>query len=185
MFRFFVLCVWGLVFLFYGRAFAEPKQNPEMLQKLILRVIEEVDSEAAGPNGEYIRYLGHRVPDAETEPRTADYVSVLGIKEQGEFYPFSVHVISERWTLDEDKNWDLDQWIYILNISGDIIRFAHNLLKLTDYGRLLDFKTLPEPAEQAVYGLQLKLNEWFERLPQLATKKADCMAPREGKCIAI
>ena len=129
-------------------------------------------------SGEYVEEDGIRpecfrltdIRGSTTTDHIADYVSAWGFKDsEGVFQPGYASFVSEDWKLSAtDKNWHFDQWVFEVNLYGEVAQFRHSMLVENDYGLVLKETTedLDEtsPVAKAKYAALIK--HWSEFQPQ-------------------
>lgn len=104
-------------------------------------------------------------PRDTARPHTAEYFSTVGsVDSEGQFAATSVSAVSENWSIDQEGNWVIDQWLWNTTLNGDLLSLNHSVLRETATGRVLSIDTFPtggvhDTAELARWGA--KLDFWF------------------------
>jgi len=161
--KFFVVLALSLFSVFASAAlpvdFNEQKWN-ELVEQVQLN-----GRSSAYPNGVYLS-VGHVSPSDETQDHQADYLSTVGFfDDQSNYHVDHLEAVSETWTLDAEKNWHIDQWIFVLSASGDITKTMRREIVRTQTGIVLKLDSLPATAEESAAHWGKLLQEWFARLP--------------------
>ena len=137
----------------------------EKLVSLVAFVGEKMDV----GDGMQLRSFGNIVPNDKSIPHKADYFSTMGaFNSMGKYYPFEVSAVSEDWRKRENGNWEIEQFIWKISLSGELKGVMHQMLVETHDGTVLEIVNLPvgtaqDPAELARWGA--KLDEWYQRNP--------------------
>ena len=143
--------------------------DPQTWQKLVQTTIEKGNALFLD-NDQEIRTLKKITPDNSQVSHQAEYFSTLGQTDSnGKYQASEVSVVSENWQLKENNIWLIDQWIYRVSISGELLGIMHDEMRETTDGQYLDGQNFPtgevdDPATIALWGK--KLNQWFEFLKE-------------------
>lgn len=120
-------------------------------------------------DGLQLRSFGSLVPNDKAIPHKADYFSTMGaVDSMGIYHPFEVSAVSEDWRKRENGDWEIEQWIWKVSLTGELRGVMHTMLVETHDGSVLDIINLPvgtaqDPAELERWGA--KLGEWYQRYP--------------------
>lgn len=112
------------------------------------------------------RSLSKIVPADLENTHSANYFSTVGYtNEKNEYVPGYVSVVSENWVLNAQNNWEIDQWLYLISLDGNLRGIWHNFLIETKVGSVLEYKSLPvEGIDQpsSLDNWSKKMGEWLE-----------------------
>lgn len=89
------------------------------------------------------RTLSYIHPENKEDTHWAKYLSAVGAADsQGKFHAWRIHAVFEHWVLNQNNQWEIDQWLYVLNLQGQIQRLNHYYLKEEKDGHVLEHKQL-------------------------------------------
>lgn len=78
-----------------------------------------------------------------------DYFSSVGFFSKNVFVASHVEVVSEVWTVNDKKNWEIDQWIFSSDLKGELNWARHGLVVESSGGRVLSTQDFnPDKNEQ-------------------------------------
>ena len=97
------------------------------------------------PYGDY-HVLKHIEPADVTQTHDAEYFSVVGGMYKGKFYADHVSMVSENW-VREGNIWNIDQWLFTVTLTGELVRASHNTLREDDNGTVLPSEYPPAPTD--------------------------------------
>jgi hypothetical protein len=103
-----------------------------------------------------------RVVGAAAADHVADYFNLWGGKDaNGVFQAGSASFVSEDWRII-DGDWNIDQWIFQLNMDGSIAQPTHNVLVETMDGQVLqdDGDPLPNTDPRIAQEYQSLITFW-------------------------
>jgi hypothetical protein len=61
---------------------------------------------------------------------TADYATVFGlIDDDGLFHPGFVDIVSEKWSVDPNDDWVIEQWVFTVRVDGRVRSAAHRVVR--------------------------------------------------------
>ena len=98
------------------------------------------------PYGDY-HVLKHIEPADVTQTHDAEYFSVVGGMYKGKFYADHVEMVSERWVHTTHDVWNIDQWLFTVSLTGELVRASHNRLHEDDNGTVLPSEDPPAPTD--------------------------------------
>lgn len=134
--------------------------------RLVSAAIQSGESQTIDGYAEF-RFLSRIEPNDMTQPRVAQYFTVMGASAGDEFNIGGIWIIREDWSINADGDWEVDQWIYTSKREGALISEAHNWMKQSPNGRVLDYKTFPPASalDPATVGRwHAKVSEWISSL---------------------
>lgn len=117
------------------------------------------------PNGVYLS-VSSIVPNDPSKDHQADYLSTVGsVDENGNYIPHHVEAVSETWKLDAEGNWNVDQWIFVVGIDGDIQTVYRRELVKTPEGMVTKLETISTTPEEEHTKWSDLLIQWFNQMP--------------------
>ena len=115
------------------------------------------------------RTFSNLQPADKTQPHLAEYFSTMGVFDSAHRYnALYVSAVSENWSKDGDGNWVIDQWIWQVDLRGNLKSVYHGILVETANGTVLDVRNAPAGAADSPEELQrwgAKLAEWLAFKP--------------------
>ncbi len=112
------------------------KESWSQLVRNILQNGTDMDSY----DGTY-RTLSYFHPTDKDQTHWAKYISAVGAQDlEGQFHAWKYHAVFEHWVLNEKNQWEIDQWLYVLNTQGQIQRIGHYFLKEEKDGHVLEHR---------------------------------------------
>lgn len=110
--------------------------------------------------------LTRKTPLEGAKGHQADYFSTVGRIINDKYVPIWVSVVSETWRVNADGHWDIDQWIYYVDLYGALYDTKHITMIITQESRVLEHVGHPvdaeDPAEVARWGRMA--SEWMGNL---------------------
>jgi hypothetical protein len=134
------------------------------------QLVEKIQTQGAhyqGPDENSWFTLSRVNPADITVSHEADYISTIGVESSREYVAFEIDAIFETWTLRPDHNWDLEQWMYRVEMNGDLAGVWHSRLVETTDNVVLDMQELPTDAPTSASELKRwgeKLETWYSGL---------------------
>lgn len=102
-------------------------------------------------------------PNNEQAAHTADYFSLVGGTDtDGVFHAGHVEVVSENWQIDQNGNWDIHQWQYVVSMNGDVTQYAQVHLVEKQNREVVSDDYIPTTDAQALTNLSLLLKQWYQ-----------------------
>lgn len=118
----------------------------------------------------YYKTLSYLNPADLSKAHTADYFSAVGnFDNQQKFVVDHFEIVSETWTIDAQKNWNIDQWIFVVSVDGSLTNGDHNFIVEDAGGRVLVVKTISSTPDERLQGWSERLSEWENRTLGVAT----------------
>jgi hypothetical protein len=120
-------------------------------------------------DGVQLRSFASIIPTDKTVPHKADYFSTIGLVDTfRKYHPNEISAVSEDWRKQTNGNWEIEQWIWKVSLSGELRGVMHGLIVKTPDNTIVEMKNLPvgnadAPEELARWGA--KLNEWYKLKP--------------------
>lgn len=106
--------------------------------------------------------LSRIVPNDLTKTHQADYFSLIGaIDINGDFRPDHAEAVSEAWVLNAKDVWEIDQWIFLMDLSGNVRKNLHRRIQRTQDGMIRGADTIPETEAQSLAQWNLLLKSWI------------------------
>lgn len=99
-------------------------------------------------------------PNDRSVAHQAEYFSVVGQELSGTFKPHHLEVVSENWRIDANGNWDVEQWGFVVSLSGVVTRFIHNHLVEQRDGIVLIYDRIPTTSAESESAWQKLLQMW-------------------------
>ena len=153
-----------LLVLSFGLATQASNVIPvEKFQELTAQVVA-TGKATQGISGIYLTVADvHEIP--QTDAHQADYISTIGGFDGQSNYHFArVELVAETWSLTKDNRWDIDQWLFAANVSGEVSYARHVHMVQTLNGTVLIHETvLSTPAEDSAQW-DTQVNKWHARL---------------------
>jgi len=85
--------------------------------------------------GDYLA-LSDVNPNDRDQARIANYISLVGgMSQEGKFYSSRLEAVWEDWKFDEENNFRIDQWLFVISTDGRVIGHSRSILVLTKTGR--------------------------------------------------
>lgn len=123
----------------------------------------------------YYKTLSYLNPNDLSKAHTADYFSAVGnFDTQQKFIVNHFEIVSEIWTIDSQKNWNIDQWIFDVNVNGGLNYADHNFIVEDADGMLISDKTISSTPDERLQGWSERLSAWENRVLGVA-------APFDGR----
>ena len=140
-------------------------------QETWVKIVTEVGTKGtdmAIGDGQFFRSVGNFAPDEKSFPRQSEYLTLMGyVNSENQFAPYGISAVSENWSIVEKGNIKIDQWIYVANLQGKLLKINHFTLLEDAGGRVLEHNSIavgqPEDKEN-VSRWGAKLEEWSKRL---------------------
>ncbi|MGE3682545.1 MAG: hypothetical protein AB7G93_12540 [Bdellovibrionales bacterium] len=113
-----------------------------------------------------LRTLKHIVPEDPNVSHTADYISTRGyVDGDGVYNAFDVSVVSEDWQMTPEGYWHVDQYIFDVTLTGEMVGIHHFFIDEYPSGRVIEAGGLPvgeanSPEEQERW--ERKRAEWYK-----------------------
>ncbi|MNJ96773.1 hypothetical protein D3C87_145060 [compost metagenome] len=113
-------------------------------------------------NGYYMT-LTHQVAlPAPAEGHHVEYISTVGYYDHtGIYQPMRVEAVSETWRIDRNGNWDIDQWLFVISIAGDVVRGQHVHLVETRTGSIVEYDYLRTTEEEQLQQWKGISDNWY------------------------
>ncbi len=150
-----------------GAAATPPGFDRAHWEVLLRAALAKGQPKPGGNEREVWFILSHKTPGDESQPHAADHFSVVSWRvDSGKQVPAYVSAVSERWDKDPNDNWVLDQWIWRVDLKGDMERVTHKRLVKQPDNRVLemsDYETGWPGNPDALRRWGLKLGEWTAR----------------------
>ena len=125
---------------------------PETWNQIVQQILQN-GSDMDSYDGTY-RTLSVFQPEDKEQTHWAKYLSAVGAADsEGTFHAWRIHAVFENWVLNENQQWEIDQWLYVLNMQGQIQRLSHYFLKEEKDGHVLEHRqwetgSIDDPTEQ-------------------------------------
>lgn len=115
-----------------------------------------------GPSTFY--FLGEITPNDISKPRTAQYFTTIGHYEtDSPFTVDEVQAISEKWTLDSERNWNVDQWFFKLDSYGNLLSVYRSNLVESSSGSVIRNDQVEITPTEGFEKWNQELEFWFEQ----------------------
>jgi hypothetical protein len=134
--------------------------DPVKLQAVIDRAVAQGEPMETS-DGVYLS-LKNLQPNDPTQSHRADYFSAVGgFDSHGKFGVSRLEVVSENWVLNQEHNWEIDQWLFRSWPDGDLRLAMHIQLVETADGLLLSSDILKTTDEEGLKEWSSHLNGWY------------------------
>lgn len=156
-----VLLALGLVA--FAKAEETQKFDVERYKKLVKTAVDTGELMEGG-NFDLL-VLSKITPNDKSVPHQAEYFSAVGgYTGPGNFKVLDIAVESEKWTINADNNWYVEERGWIATPDGKMKQIKTAILVETMTGRVLDYRETPnggvdDPKEAAIWNA--KLEEWY------------------------
>jgi hypothetical protein len=126
--------------------------DPEAWNQIVQKILKN-GTDMDSYDGTY-RTLSLFQPEDKEQTHWAKYLSAVGAADsEGTFHAWRIHAVFENWVLNENQQWEIDQWLYVLNMQGQIQRLSHYFLKEEKDGHVLEHRqwetgSIDDPTEQ-------------------------------------
>lgn len=96
-------------------------------------------------------------------PHLIEYFSAVGGQSvsDGKFYVGHLELVWENWSVNEDNNWDIDQWLFIINKDTTLSASWHNHLIETRSGGVLLDERIKETDATTAKSFDQKLGDFL------------------------
>jgi hypothetical protein len=147
------------------------QQTPETWNQIVQKILKN-GSDMDSYDGTY-RTLSVFQPEDKEQTHWAKYLSAVGAADsEGTFHAWRIHAVFENWVLNENQQWEIDQWLYVLNMQGQIQRLSHYFLKEEKDGHVLEHRqwatgSIQDPIEQQ--RLEQFLQAWMPTSESLSS----------------
>ncbi len=142
---------------------ANPAFADQSFTRLVAKVVETGEHFEL-PVGQ-MRFLSHIAPD-EGVPHTADYFTVTGSAFGSQFEIGEVGAVSEIWSIDENHNWNINQWNFKADpTTGELTFLYHQEIVETMDGSVLSTRELPTKSVKDPESLETWnriLTRWYD-----------------------
>jgi hypothetical protein len=102
------------------------------------------------------------------QPRLVDYVTAMGMEfPNGSFRASNMSLVKEDWRVNAEGNWEIEQWIRVFGMSGNLYQLQHALIIETRSGTVLDYNTIPTGGisdEKEIQAAEQEMLLWYQRL---------------------
>lgn len=124
-------------------------------------------SEGASTETQYGIYmtLTDRVDlPAPVKGHHVDYISAVGQYDlTGTFVTYRIESVSETWKIDQNGNWDIEQWLFMTNPAGEVLRSNHIHLVESPTGSILAYDYIPTTEEEFSHQWKSTVTKWIEQ----------------------
>ncbi len=109
-------------------------------------------------------FLGEITPNDISKPRTAQYFTTIGHYENDSpLVVDEVQAISEKWTIDSEKNWNVDQWFFKLDKYGNLLSVYRSNLVESSSGSVIRNDQVDITPTEGFEKWNRELEFWFEQ----------------------
>jgi hypothetical protein len=155
----FTFSVWGTA----ARA-GTPPGFDAVKWKALQDQVAKVGVRSDTPHGTYVTVM-EIIPNAPTEAHHADYFSVVGgVNSNGTFIAGHAEDVSENWQINSAGDWDVDQWLFVVNLMGDVTLSLHYHLMENKAGDVLLHDPLPATEAECLDAWNTRLGVWYKIL---------------------
>jgi len=127
--------------LFFNIGHAKEIHSPwnDLLEKIVAQGTFQPGDNELPSSFSFHKMIGHA-----NDSHIADYIYEWGYFdfETNTFYPEFISIVSEQWTLTSNNDWGIDQWVYLLNFSGETQRISHTMIAKSLNGNILEYRDL-------------------------------------------
>ena len=111
--------------------------------------------------------LGHVQNFGNETGYKVNYFSFVGGEGiDGNFNVGRVEMVSEFWGIDENGNWDIDQWLYKVSLDGKPTWVAHYRLVQTFQGVVLLHQGIDSTPEHEIAEFKKMLSFWLSQISE-------------------
>lgn len=121
-------------------------------------------------NGKYLSvealgyiYIENTQHTPNSKDRQSDYISLVGYTDsEGVFNASHLEVVSEGWKVNNDNNWQIDQWLLKVDGYSNLKWGAHIDMVQTMDHQVLKHEYINESQEALNLKWQSQLNSWYQ-----------------------
>ena len=150
--------------LFSAISFSQTVDPQQQNWEKFLGIVELKGKMTATPFGDYMT-LANIEPMDEAESHAADYFSLVGVMGEDQKFSFStIEVVSEKWQLNVDGNWQIDQFLFRISPAGEILKsYAVDMIQTPSRTILkFEYKNLDQAAMSTNW--ERVKNGWYSRI---------------------
>lgn len=127
-------------------------------------LLNKITSEGRVIDSYYGVYMSLSNHEQVQDGYLADYISTVGgYDNQGQYQYSHVELVSEDWSTNADGNWDINQWIFVIEKDQSMRRAAHIHLVEDPTGGILVHERLPIQEGEAQVKLNDEVSAWTLR----------------------